>query len=258
MNSDLIVLCYHGVSETWPDQTSVTPADFAAQIEALLKRGYQGQTFASALVAPKSPRTFAITFDDAPLSVYEQAAPILAELGVPATVFVVTEYTTLGKPASWDGISHWLGTEHEKELACMSWDQLGSLAEAGWEVGSHTRTHPRLSTLSALEVREQLEASRRECQEKLGVPCLTIAYPYGESIPVAAREAHAAGYMAAATVPTTATPPFPFLWPRVGVYHGESARKVQMRALSRRLGMTPGARQALSGAGRVARSVRRP
>jgi peptidoglycan/xylan/chitin deacetylase (PgdA/CDA1 family) len=257
MNSDLIVLCYHGISKTWPDQTSVTPEDFAAQIEALLERGYQAQTFASALVVPRSPRTFAITFDDAPLSVYEQAAPILAELGVPATVFVVTENTTFGKPAAWDGISHWLGTEHEKELACMSWDQLGALAEAGWEVGSHTRTHPRLSTLSADVVREELEVSRRECEQRLGAPCLTIAYPYGESNLVAAREAQAAGYMAAATVPTTATSPFPYLWPRIGVYHGESARKVQMRALSRRVGMTPGARHAVSGAGRVVRSVRR-
>jgi peptidoglycan/xylan/chitin deacetylase (PgdA/CDA1 family) len=90
MSPDLIVLCYHGVSETWPDPTAVTPSDFAAQLEGLLARGYQGQTLASALVAPAAPRTFAVTFDDAPLSVYERAAPILAELGLPATVFVAT------------------------------------------------------------------------------------------------------------------------------------------------------------------------
>jgi peptidoglycan/xylan/chitin deacetylase (PgdA/CDA1 family) len=257
MNSDLIVLCYHGISPTWPDPTSVRPADFAAQVEGLLERGYQGQTFASALVAPAGPRIFAVTFDDAPLSVYERAAPVLEGLGVPATVFVATEFTTLGKPASWDGISHWLGTEHESELECMSWDQLGSLADAGWEIGSHTRTHPRLSSLDPSEIREQLAGSRRECEERLGSPCLTLAYPYGESSVVAAREARASGYMAAATVPTTATAPFPYLWPRVGVYHGESARKVRLRALSRRLGMAPGAGRALSGAGSVVRSVRR-
>lgn len=256
MSTDLIVLCYHGVSETWPDPTAVTPSDFAAQLQGLLGRGYEGQTLAAALVAPAGPRVFAVTFDDAPLSVYERAAPILADLELPATVFAATEYTSKGELAAWDGISHWLGTPHEQELACMSWEQLGTLAEAGWEVGSHTRTHPRLSTLEPSEVREQLAGSRHECEAALGAPCLTLAYPYGESNVVSAREAQAAGYMAAVTVPTRPAAPLPFLWPRVGVYNGDSARRVRLRAWNRRLGMAPGAGRALSGAGRVARSIR--
>lgn len=257
MSTDVVVLCYHGISDTWPDATAVRVSDFTAQIEAMLGRGYRGQTFGAALAAPDSDRVMAVTFDDAPLSVYEKAAPILDDLGVPATVFVATRFTSEGKPASWQGLSRWLGTEHERDLACMSWEQLGNLMERGWEIGSHTRTHPRLSALAREDVRAELRESRRECELHLGAPCLTLAYPYGESNSIAAREARSAGYTAAATVPTTATAPLPLLWPRVGVYRGDSARRVWLRSRSRRLGMLPLARPLLSGAGRLSSRVRR-
>lgn len=257
MSADVVVLCYHGISDTWPDATAVTPADFGAQIEDWVRRGYRGQGFTDALTAPVAERVFAVTFDDAPLSVFRHAAPVLAELGVPATVFVATSYTTEQRLAAWDGISRWLGSEHEEELRCMTWDQLGELADAGWEVGSHTRTHPRLSTLDAAAIAEELAGSRRECEESLGRPCLSLAYPYGEAVPLAAEQARAAGYVAAATVPTSPTPPLPLLWPRVGVYRGDSARRVWIRSTGRRLGLVPGAGAAIAGAGRAARALRR-
>lgn len=255
MRRDVVVLCYHGISDTWPDQTAVRAEDFAAQIEMMIARGYRGQTFGAAVAAPASERVFAVTFDDAPLSVYERAAPILADLGVPATVFVATRFTSEGVPASWQGLTDWLGTEHERELECMNWEQLGVLREDGWEIGSHTQSHPRLSTLAPEQVRTELRESRRECELHLGAPCLTLAYPYGESDQVAAREARSAGYTAAATVPTSATAPHALLWPRVGVYNGDSARRVWLRSRSRRLGLTPGAQPLLSAAGRTARAV---
>ena len=40
--------------------------------------------------------------------------------------------------------SQWLDSPHAGELTPMSWDELGELSELGWELGSHTRTHPRL------------------------------------------------------------------------------------------------------------------
>lgn len=238
--TDVLILCYHSLSETWPAPTSVRPGDFECQLEDLLGRGYRPMTFTGALTAPAGERALAVTFDDAHRSVLELAAPAMARLGVPGTVFVPTDYAGSGRPMAWDGYDVWLGTEHEEELRCMGWEELRALAERGWEVGSHTRTHPRLPELGCEEIRAELTESRRRCEERLGAPCRSIAYPYGEYDDRVVRVAREAGYSFGATVPRGPRAPLPLAWPRVGVYHGEGARRVRLRARSRRL-RPPGA-----------------
>jgi peptidoglycan/xylan/chitin deacetylase (PgdA/CDA1 family) len=129
----------------------------------------------------------------------------------------------------------WLGTEHERELLCMSWDELRGLEAEGWEIGSHTRTHPRLSQIGDDEIKAELTGSRSECEEKMGGPCTSIAYPYSDYDERAVRAARDAGYRFAVTVPRGPRAALPLEWPRVGVYHDESARRVRLRAGARRL-----------------------
>jgi peptidoglycan/xylan/chitin deacetylase (PgdA/CDA1 family) len=241
-----LILCYHGVSERWPAVTSVRPGDFEAQLEAFLEHGYRPATFSRALVDPPAPKTLVVSFDDAHVSVYRLAAPIMARLGVPGTVYAPTDFVGAGRPMAWDGYDVWLGTAHEAELDCMDWEQLRELSAAGWEVGSHTCSHPRLSRLGDTEVATELERSREVCEEHVGEPCESLAYPYGDFDARVVRAAAAAGYRFAATVPRAPTAPLPLMWPRVGVYHGENARRVRTRAWSRRLGASAAARAALA------------
>ena len=49
----------------------------------------------------------------------------------------------------------------------MSWEELGELVEEGWEIGSHTRTHPRLPTLDAPAL---LRRARRLARRVRGPP----------------------------------------------------------------------------------------
>jgi peptidoglycan/xylan/chitin deacetylase (PgdA/CDA1 family) len=244
--TDLLILCYHGISEAWPARTSVKPGDFERQLSEFVRRGYRGATFSEALTAPPSDRTLVVTFDDAHRSVLELAVPAMARLGIPGTVYAPTEYAGSGMPMAWDGYDVWLGTEHESELTCMSWDELGGLAAEGWEVGSHTRSHPRLSQLGDAEIAAELTDSRRECEERMGMPCHSLAYPYSDYDDRVVRAAGEAGYRFAATVPRTPRSPLPLQWPRVGVYHGESVRRVRLRAKTRRLGPSASARAALA------------
>jgi peptidoglycan/xylan/chitin deacetylase (PgdA/CDA1 family) len=236
--TDILVLCYHAVSPDWPAPLSVTPERFEEQLELLVARGYVGATFERAITDPPADRTVAITFDDAYRSVLELALPIMRRLGLPGSVYVPTDWPGNGRPMAWPGIDHWHGTDHEHELRCLSWDQLGELAQQGWEVGSHTCSHPHLTQLADDDLSDELERSRVACEEALGRPCASIAYPYGDVDPRVVAAAGAAGYSYGATLPETRfSPPAPLDWPRSGIYNRDDLTRFRLKVspLLRRL-----------------------
>src|SRR5579864_4549543 len=107
----------------------------------LFRLGYEARPFADVVEAHTAQlslprRAFAITFDDGYSNIGQSAAPTLAELGFPATVFVVSQH--IGLTNSWDR------TTGRPELTLMNWEELRILAERGWEIGGHTRSHPQL------------------------------------------------------------------------------------------------------------------
>jgi peptidoglycan/xylan/chitin deacetylase (PgdA/CDA1 family) len=220
---EVLVLCYHAVSAKFPASLSVSPNALREQLSMLVRHGYRGATFSSALSEPHPGMTLAVTFDDAYRSVIELGFPILSELGLPGTVFAPTAYIGTERPMRWPGIDRWHGTAHESELVPCSWSELEMLVDAGWEVGSHTRTHPRLPELPNDELATELRASRQECWERLAVPCHSIAYPYGAVDRRVAQAVGDAGYSFAAELPGSfRTPSAALRWPRVGVYHRDA------------------------------------
>jgi peptidoglycan/xylan/chitin deacetylase (PgdA/CDA1 family) len=227
--ADVLVLCYHALSERFPAALSVTPTAFERQLALLSRAGYRGATFADAVQA-RSGRTVAVTFDDAYLSVLELAKPMLDEVGFPATVYAPTAYLDRpGQPLKWDGIEQWHGGEHERELVPMSWDQLRELADAGWEIGSHTCTHPHLTQVDDDALRHELVESRAIVEERMGRPCATLAYPYGDYDERVVEAATAAGYAAAGTLPARLHSERALAWPRVGIYHSDDERRFRMK-----------------------------
>jgi peptidoglycan/xylan/chitin deacetylase (PgdA/CDA1 family) len=220
--SDLLVLCYHAVSPSWPCDLAVTPPALERQLTRLLKAGYRGATFHDAVAAqPAHRRTLVVTFDDAFESVYRLARPILERLGLPATVFVPTGQAMGDRVMAWSGIDTWLGGPHESELSGMSGEQLRSLAAAGWEIGAHTRTHPCLPDLADPELEEELRGSKEDCERELGIPCVTLAYPYGAADARVRAAARASGFEAAAGLSRDLRDASPWYWPRVGVYRND-------------------------------------
>jgi len=227
---DVLVLCYHAVSERWPAALSVTPERLGQQLQTVVDRGYRGVTFTEAVLGKASGRQVAVTFDDAYRSVIERARPILDALELPATVFVPTAYAGVEKPMLWPGIDHWHGTEHESELLPMSWDELRNLAAEGWEIGSHTHSHPRLTLIDDDQLSEELVVSKRECEQQLGTTCRSIAYPYGANDARVAAAARAAGYEAAAALPgQLPRRPEAHIYPRLGIYHVDGPRRFGLK-----------------------------
>lgn len=236
MSVAVICLCYHAVSPTWPCSLAVTPERLERQLTSLVRRGWKGATFTEAVVEAPAVRTLAVTFDDAFASVIERAVPILSALGLPATVFAPTGFMDARQPLRWPGIDHWADSEYAHELTSMDWSDLTALAGQGWEVGSHTCTHPDLANVGDAEVRAQLERSRAACETHLGRSCTSLAYPYGRTTEQVVHSAREAGYVAAATLgPSPRGIKDPHWYPRIGVYHVDSDTRFKAKLTARRL-----------------------
>jgi peptidoglycan/xylan/chitin deacetylase (PgdA/CDA1 family) len=229
--SDVLVLCYHALSPDWPAALSTTPERFEEQLRWLVGRGYRGATFEQVVTSPPAARTVAVTFDDGYRSVLELALPIMRRLGLPGSIYVPTNYAGQAGPMAWDGIDQWIGGPHEQELHPLGWDELGTLAAEGWEVGSHTRSHPRLTQLGDADLADELEGSKAACERGMGRACRTIAYPYGDVDGRVVAAARRAGYEAAASLPKGRfTRGEPLDWPRVGVYNADDLRRFKLKS----------------------------
>lgn len=233
---DVLILCYHLVDPKCTDEMSVPPQRLRAQVGALLGRGYRPRTWTEAVGAEHrevGKRVLAVTFDDAFAGTYRYAAPVLAELGVPATVFAPSALVSAGRPLSWPGLERHALTDAQRLPA--TWDQLRDLASEGWEVGSHSRTHPRLDRLADVDLAEELYGSRAECEDQLQRKCRSLAYPFGEAGARVRRVAGEAGYETAALLGCQPTGPAKGAGlralglTRVGVYHGDTPLRLRLK-----------------------------
>ena len=79
----------------------------------------------------------------------------------------------------------------------MNVEQIKEMAAAGWEVGSHSISHPSLSANMPLEsLRREIVQSRQDLETVLNLPVLTFAYPFGEVSSAAVDYVKFAGYIA--------------------------------------------------------------
>lgn len=185
-----VVLYYHAVPHRYRSRFDEQMRILATQAKTVDLRCIDG-------LLPNT-RSVAITFDDALESFIENAVPALQRLRIPATVFVVSD--ALGTKPEW-GKSYYAPDE-----LVMSADQLRSLPEL-IAVGSHTLTHPNLTTLSPEVAAKEIANSREKLGSLLQRQISLFSFPYGafnDSIVCQCREA---GYERVfTTVPVLAFP----------------------------------------------------
>jgi peptidoglycan/xylan/chitin deacetylase (PgdA/CDA1 family) len=178
--------------------------------------------------ARAGPRALHATFDDAYVSVRE-GVTVLERLGVPASVYVCTDYAETGAPLAVPELAA-AARDRPGELATLAWPELRELAERGVEIGSHTCSHAHLTRLGDAALARELTASRARLEDELGRPCALLAYPYGEQDARVRAAARAAGYRLAFALPGRARPLDPLALPRVGVYRGDTPLRVAAKA----------------------------
>ena len=201
-----VILGYHGVAESRRrDDLSmllVAPERFREQLALLRSAGFRFVTMAElareAGGSEPPAGLAAITFDDGMRNNHEVALPILQELGIPATVYVTIGFI--------DGASPWIGADGDR--AMMSAAQLRELAQAGWELGAHTMTHPDMAALDYDACLKEISDSRVALEELTGTPVETFAYPFGSYGPAALAAARDSGMLAAVTTGSGSWQPY--------------------------------------------------
>jgi peptidoglycan/xylan/chitin deacetylase (PgdA/CDA1 family) len=182
------ILMYHGVADVAedPNKLCVGPSRFAEQMAWLERRGLRGVGIGALVDAMRAGRhagMVGITFDDGYVNVLDAALPELQRHGFGATAFIISG--RLGGTNEWDEGPAW---------PLMSAEQVGKLAAAGIEIGSHSATHVRLAGLGPDQLAAEVVASRPALAALTGTEIRGFAYPCG-SMDAAARQAvRDAGY----------------------------------------------------------------
>jgi peptidoglycan/xylan/chitin deacetylase (PgdA/CDA1 family) len=167
------ILTYHSVDPSG-SPISVSREQFRRHCEFLRGGAVAVVPLAEIAAAPDGRDAVAITFDDGFASFASDAWPLLREAGLPATLFVATR--RVGASNAWGGRDQ----AGIPTLPLLGWEELGRLSSEGLDIGSHSRTHPRLSRVGAAELADELAGSAEDLARELGTRPASFCYPYGD------------------------------------------------------------------------------
>jgi peptidoglycan/xylan/chitin deacetylase (PgdA/CDA1 family) len=181
----------------------VSDADFSAEMAWLHGNGYEAVTLNEVMKAwfhggtlPHKP--IVITFDNGYLPQITEAPQVMSRYGWPGVLNEITE-------------------DH------LHPNQIRSILRVGWEVDSHSLTHPDLTTLDAAELQAQVAGSRTFLRRTFHIPANSFCYPSSRYNAATIAAVQAAGYTNATTEnPGYATSNEAFMLPRFEIESGVS------------------------------------
>jgi peptidoglycan/xylan/chitin deacetylase (PgdA/CDA1 family) len=175
------ILLYHHVSDDGSVlRYHVTLDDFRTQMEALRDWGYTSIT-ATDLVnviikgGELPNRPVVITFDDGYVDVYQNAFPIMHEMGFVGSIYIYVD--------------------HVGENGFVNTEQIQALADDGWEIGNHSMSHSDLTKDHSI-LDFEVQQSRLTLEQATGVKVYTFAYPYGKTDDFVIEFVSDSGYLA--------------------------------------------------------------
>ena len=192
------VLIYHKIDIPGEDirirGAFTAPSRFAKQLSYLKKHGFVFYTASELIEHYRNygnfpPKAVALTLDDGWKDNYTNAFPILKNLGVKATIFLV--------PSCIGQVSETVVGERRTGARASFARKYPRNVEFGIEFGSHSVNHKHLHQISPEEITFEVEESKRQIEDLLQKPCKTFCYPAGFFNETAKEAVKQAGYIAA-------------------------------------------------------------
>jgi len=185
------ILMYHRVTDQHApsaaaEEFTITPAQFAAEMDWLQQNGYtpiREAALLGALVggAPLPAHPVLITFDD---GYVDGVRAILHTLVTKTRRFPATFFVITGRIGRAD---------------FLSWRDLGILERNGMDIGSHTVHHTHLTQVGPARVRFEVTDSAQTLSRGLHHPIYWFSYPFGNLDPAITAAVNKAGYLLAFT-----------------------------------------------------------
>lgn len=173
-----ILLYHHILKHNGENIYTVSEINFRDQMNYLKNNGYSSITTRQLVEAiieganlPQKP--ILITFDDGNENTYLNAFPVMNELGLTGTVYIIANRL--------------------KANGFLSVEQLKELINNGWEVGSHGYTHADLVEHPGA-LRDEIGESKKKLEDVLETDIFTFAYPFGKATTVTKNWVKQIGY----------------------------------------------------------------
>lgn len=179
------VLMYHKIPDAplaTKHQIYVTKEKFAQHLAYFKRRQLTPITFADYLqfatgerpLADFPARPIILTFDDGYLDNYTNLLPLMQQYGYCGVLYLLGDFDV--RYNKWD--ADFDPTEPRSEI--MDAAQKRAFVAAGWEIGAHTMSHPRLTTLPLPEAAAEISQSKAALEAALQTRIVSFAYPYGD------------------------------------------------------------------------------
>jgi peptidoglycan/xylan/chitin deacetylase (PgdA/CDA1 family) len=157
---------------------SVTPDKFAKDLDYLQDRGYTTINFSDIENGNIPEKSIILTFDDGYEDFYRNAYPELKKRGMTAVSFIIVNKNSEGY---------------------MKREEIKELSDNGIEIGSHTLSHPDLSTLTKERAKKEITESKTKLEEIINRKVISLCYPSGKFTEETSDIAKEADYQFATT-----------------------------------------------------------
>ncbi len=206
---NVFILSYHSVSEDgW--RFSINAKEIKKQINYLSERFdiIDLKTLESIIIEKKRilKPSIVITFDDGYQDILRLKS-FLKKKNIKPALFVLANSDN----------ANWVELGSKRKFLNRS--EILSLYKEGYEIGSHTNTHPNLSSLSKKMLEDEVFASKIMLEKNLGITIKYFAYPRGKYSHEVIQQVSKAGYKIALTMDDgfISDKTNPMLVPRIGV-----------------------------------------
>ena len=185
-NPTIPILEYHCIDDVPPDTYTIATKEFKEQIDELANKGYQSitmDTLGKAILGQSNlpAKPVIITFDDGCQNIYTKAFPILKSRGYSAQIYIITDAVGNNDMDRKNSIITKLGENAENSLTYyLTWPEINKLVASGWTIGSHSDSHPLMSTIDSQNQVYELLYSKLSILANTGSTITSFAYPYGD------------------------------------------------------------------------------